>query len=159
MCNGLKNWDLYTNIMGKFEQLFKLPDKLGVVGCLGMWLSFFTTSFVVLLVDDTTGPARDFCAASQLLCCTNLAALGYAAVKNVRWSEASFYSMNFDTFGTWLAFAYYGGNAVLGSSTLGVWNTVQVVGTALNTLAGVSSLYVVAKDHAGFKEYVQAQDS
>ena len=70
-----------------------------------------------------------------------------------------FYSMNFDTFGTWLAFAYYGGNAVLGSSTLGVWNTVQIVGTALNTLAGVSSLYVVAKDHAGFKEYVQAQDS
>jgi len=139
--------------MGKFEQLFNLPDKLGKVGFLGMWLSFFTTSFVVLLADDTTGPARDFCAASQLLCCTNLATMGYAVVKNVSWSDASFYSMNFDTFGTWVAFAYFGGNAVLGSSTLGVWNTVQVVGTALNTLGGVASLYMVAKDPDGFKTY------
>ena len=144
--------------MVSFEQLFKFPDKLGVAGCLGMWVSFFTTSFVVLLADDTTGPTRDFCAASQLLCCTNLAALGYAAVKNVPWSEASFYSMNFDSFGTLLAFAYYGGDAVLGSSTLGVWNTVQVVGTVLNTVAGVSSLYMVAKDHAGFKEYIQERN-
>jgi hypothetical protein len=144
--------------MTNFKQLFAIPDKLGVTGFLGMWVSFFTTSFVVLLADDTTGPARNFCAASQLLCCTNLASLGYAAVKNVRWSEASFYSMNFDTFGTWVAFAYYGGGDVLGSSALGVWNTVQIVGTALNTVAGVASLYLVAKDPAGFKEYTDGEN-
>jgi len=94
--------------MNNFEKVFAFPDKLGLLGCLGMWLSFFTTSFVVLLVDDTQGPARDFCAVSQLLCCTNLCALGWATVNNASWSKASFFTINFDTFGTWLAFAYFG---------------------------------------------------
>ncbi len=144
--------------MPSFQALFQLPDKLGTVGCLAMWLTFFSTSFGVLLADDTVGPQRDFCAASQLLCCTNLASLGYAAAKNQRWSVASFYTMNFDTFGTWLAFAYYGGaDAVLGSSTLGVWNTVQIVGTALNTVAGVAGLFFAAKDPAGFKAYADGE--
>ena len=141
--------------MGKFENLFAMTDSMGKVGLLGMWLSFFTTSFVVLLVDDEQGPARDFCAASQLLCCTNLASMGWMAVNNVSWSKANFFTLNFDTFGTLLAFAYYGGGDVLGSSTLGTWNTVQVVGTAMNAVFGVSSLYMVVKDHGGFVRYLK----
>ena len=132
-----------------------MTDKMGKCGFLGMWLSFFTTSFVVLLVDDTQGPARDFCAASQLLCCTNLASMGWMMVNNDSWSKANFFTLNFDTFGTLLAFAYYGGSDVLGSSVLGTWNTVQLVGTAMNTAFGVSSLYLVAKDHSGFTRYLQ----
>ena len=143
--------------MGKFENLFAMTDSMGKVGLLGLWLSFFTTSFVVLLADDTQGPQRDFCAASQLLCCTNLASMGWAFMNNESWSKANFFTMNFDTFGTLLAFAYYGGSDVLGSSTLGTWNTVQLVGTAMNTAFGVSSLYMVAKDHGGFVHYLNAQ--
>ena len=141
--------------MVNFKNLFAMNDKLGMTGFLTMWLSFFTTSFVVLLVDDTQGPARDFCAASQLLCCTNLASVGWALVNNKSWSNAHLYTMNFDTFGTLLAFAYFGGGDVLGSSTLGVWNSVQVVGTAMNTLFGLVSLYAVANDHKGFVEYLE----
>ena len=115
-----------------------------MTGLLAMWLSFFTSSFVVLLVDDTQGPARDFCVVSQLLCCTNVASMGYAVANNVSWSKANFLTMNFDTFGTLLAFAYFGGSDVLGSTPLGVWNYVQVVGTGLNTLFGLASLYMVA---------------
>jgi len=135
--------------------LYSLTDKMGMTGMLYMWFSFFTTSFVVLLADDAQGPARDFCAVSQLLCCTNLAAVGYAVSNNVSWSKANFLTMNVDTFGTWLAFAYFGGNAVLGSSTLGVWNSVQVAGTALNTLNGLAGLYLVSKDYNGFENYLQ----
>ena len=144
--------------MGKFENLFALPDKLGNTGLLVMWLSFFTSSFIVLLVDDTQGPPRDFCAASQLLCCGNLVAIGYALTNDVRWSKASFLTMNLDTFGTLLAFAYYetAPGAVLVSSPLGVWNTIQVVGTALNMVAGLSGMYMVAKDPEGFHEYLQS---
>lgn len=140
--------------MGKFQNLFEFTDKLGMNGLLGMWLSFFTTSFVVLLVDETKGPARDFCMVSQLLCCTNLASMGYAVANNVNWSKANFLTMNFDTFGTLVAFAYFGAGDVLGSSTLGVWNSVQLGGTILNTLQGVSALYYVANDYTGFKEYL-----
>jgi len=145
--------------MDKFKMLFSLTDKMGMTGMLYMWFSFFTTSFVVLLADDTQGPARDFCAVSQLLCCTNLAAMGYAVANNVSWSKANFLTMNFDTFGTWLAFAYFGGNAVLGSSTLGVWNSVQVAGTALNSLNGLAGLYLVSKDYKGFENYLKDGDA
>ena len=62
--------------------------------------------------------------------------------------------MNFDTFGTLLAFAYFGGNDILGSSTLGVWNSIEVAGTILNTIFGLASLYIVAKDHKGFNDYL-----
>jgi len=144
--------------MPNFKNLFAMNDKLGMTGFLTMWLCFFTTSFGVLLADDTQGPARDFCAASQLLCCTNLASVGWALVNNKSWSKANFYTMNFDTFGTWLAFAYFGGGDVLGSSTLGVWNGVQVVGTALNTVFGVVTMYAVAKDHQGFVDYLEGGD-
>jgi len=144
--------------MPNFKNLFAMNDKLGMTGFLTMWLCFFTTSFGVLLADDTRGPARDFCAASQLLCCTNLASVGWALVNNKSWSKANFYTMNFDTFGTWLAFAYFGGGDVLGSSTLGVWNGVQVVGTALNTVFGVVTMYAVAKDHQGFVDYLEGDD-
>jgi len=140
--------------MNKFSNLFRMFDKLGMVGFLGMWLSFFTTSFVVLLVDDTQGPMRDFCVASQLLCCTNLASMGWAITNNVSWSKASFLTLHFDTFGTLLAFAYYGGGDVLDSSTLGVWNTVCVAGTAMNTVFGLAALYHVAKDYKGFRDYL-----
>jgi hypothetical protein len=144
--------------MPNFKNLFAMNDKLGMTGFLTMWLCFFTTSFGVLLADDTQGPARDFCAASQLLCCTNLASVGWALVNNESWSKANFYTMNVDTFGTWLAFAYFGGGDVLGSSTLGVWNSVQVAGAALNTVFGVVTMYAVAKDHQGFVDYLEDGD-
>ena len=155
ICKLLREKWVFLIIMTNFKNLFAMTDKLGMVGCLSMWFSFFTTSFVVLLADDTQGPARDFCAASQLLCCTNLASMGWALVNNKSWSKANFYTMNFDTFGTWLAFAYFGGGDVLGSSTLGVWNSVQVAGTAMNTLFGLASMYAVAKDHKGFVAYLE----
>ena len=142
--------------MGKYENLFGMNEKFGMVGFLSMWLSFFTTSFVVLLVDDTQGPVRDFCAASQLLCCTNLVSMGWAITNNVSWSKASFLTLHFDTFGTLVALAYYGGDSVMNSSTLGVWNTVQVVGTVMNAVFAVASLYTVARDHKGFVNYLNA---
>ena len=80
--------------------------------------------------------------------------MGYAVANNVNWSKANFLTMNFDTFGTLVAFAYFGAGDVLGSSTLGVWNSVQLGGTILNTLQGVSALYYVANDYTGFKEYL-----
>ena len=143
--------------MSKFNNLFGMNEKMGMVGFLSMWFSFFTTSFVVLLVDDTQGPVRDFCAASQLLCCTNLISMGWAITNNISWSKANFLTLHFDTFGTLVALAYYGGDSVMNSSTLGVWNTVQVVGTVMNAAFAVASLYTVARDYEGFSKYLKKQ--
>ena len=94
--------------MNKFQNLFLMVDKLGVTGMLTLWFSFFTTGFVVLLTDDQTGPLRDFSMVSQLVCCSNLAAMGYSVANNVSLQKTFFYTMNFDTFATLLAFAYFG---------------------------------------------------
>ena len=140
--------------MGKFENLFAMSDSMGMRGMLTMWFSFFTTGFVVLLADDQQGPLRDFSMVSQLVCCTNLAGFGYSVVNKVSWSKTCFYTLHFDTFATLLAFAYFGGGDLLNSSTLGVWNTVQLVGTAMNAAFAGASLYMVVGDHEGFVKYL-----
>jgi len=141
--------------MTKFKNLFALNDLLGIRGVVSMWFMAFTTSFVVLLVDDTQGVSRNFCGISQLLCCTNLVALGHAVANNISWSKASFYTLHFDTFATWLAFAYFGGDAVLGQHPIGVWNWVQIIFTVLNSVAGIAGLYVVGGDPVGFNQYLK----
>ena len=147
------------NIMDKFQNLFLMVDKLGMVGMLGLWFSFFTTGFVVLLTDDQTGPLRDFSMVSQLVCCTNLAAMGYSVAHNVSLKKSFFYTMNFDTFATLLAFAYFGGGSLLNSTTLGVWNYVQFVFTVANGVWGAATLYVVAKDHKGYTKHLSDSSS
>ena len=141
--------------MGKFENLFAMTDTLGMRGMLTMWFSFFTTTFVVLLADDQTGPLRDFTMVSQLVCCSNIASIGHSVVNNVSLSKTSFYTLHFDTFATLLAFAYFGGDNLLNSTPLGVWNYVQLVGTAMNALFGVAALYTVAGDYKGYQKYLK----
>ena len=140
--------------MSKFQNLFLMMDKLGMRGMLAMWFSFFTTSFVVLLVDDQVGHLRDFTMMSQLACCTNLVAMGYSVANNVSLSKSMFYTLNFDTFVTLLAFAHCGGGALLNSTPLGVWNTIQLIGTVMNAFFGVTALYMVNSDYAGFQQYL-----
>jgi hypothetical protein len=142
--------------MNKFQNLFLMMDKFGMRGMLAMWFSFFTTGFVVLLTDDQVGPLRDFTAVSQLVCCTNLASMGYSAANNVSLSKSIFYTFNFDTFATLLAFAYFGGGNLLNSTPLGVWNYIQFVFTVMNAAWGAAALYVVNSDYAGFQKYLGA---
>jgi len=141
--------------MGKFSNLFAMTDTMGIRGMLTMWFSFFTTGFVVLLVDDQTGPLRDFAMVSQLVCCSNMATMGYSVANDVSWSKTSFYTLHFDTFATLLAFAYFGGDNLLNSTPLGVWNYVQLVGTAMNALFAVSALYMVGGDYKGYRKYLE----
>ena len=142
--------------MNKFQNLFLMMDKLKMRGMLAMWLSFFTTGFVVLLTDNQVGPLRDFTAVSQLVCCTNLAAMGHSVANNVSLSKSTFYTLNFDTFATLLAFAYFGGGDLLNSTPLGVWNYIQFVFTVMNAAWGVAALYVVGGDYPGFQKHLAA---
>ena len=107
---------------------------------------------MTLLVDHQTGPIRDYCAASQLVCTTNLVVLGYAVVNNVKWSKASLLTCGFDMFATWLALAYY--REVFDSSILGVWNVISTVFMGVFTAVYLASVIVVARDYTGFRKYL-----
>ena len=63
--------------------------------------------------------------------------------------------MNFDTFATLLAFAYFGGGDLLNSSPLGVWNWIQFVFTVMNAAWGAATLYTVARDYKGFAKHLE----
>ena len=80
--------------------------------------------------------------------------MGYSVANNVRLSKSLFYTLNFDTFVTLLAFAHCGGGDLLNSTPLGVWNTIQLVGTVMNALFGVAALYMVNGDYSGFQQYL-----
>ncbi len=139
--------------MDKFNTLFSMSDKAGPFGFLMMWLSFFLISFVTLLADHQTGPIRDYCAASQLVCTTNLVVLGYAVANNVKWSKVSLLTCGFDMFATWLALAYY--REVFDSSILGVWNVISTIFMGVFTVVYLASVITVARDHAGFRKYLE----
>ena len=145
--------------MGKFEQLFSIQDKLGNLGFFILWYFFFITSFVILLVDDSTGATRDFLVGSQLVCCLNLAALGYAITNNISWSKASFLTISVDMFVTWTLFAYFGGTDVFSKTPIGVWNIVQIVLSAVFTIPTMGGIILIANDYEGYEKYLHPEDA
>jgi hypothetical protein len=144
--------------MGKFEQLFSLQDKLGNLGFFLLWCCFLITSFIILLVDDSTGAPRDFLVGSQLVCCLNLAALGYAITNNISWSKASFLTISVDMFVTWTLFAYFGGADVFNKTPIGVWNVVQIVFSAAFTIPTIGAIILISRDYEGYEKYLNGSE-
>ena len=58
-----------------FTKLFGKMDSMGVYGFMPVWFLFFFVSFGVMIMDDSVGVSRDFCAVSQIICCFNLCAI------------------------------------------------------------------------------------
>ena len=137
-----------------FKALFGMSDKMGPFGFLVMWFSFFFTTFGVLLADSSVGAPRNFCFASQLVCCTNLISVAYAITNELDFTKVSMLTTPLDMFVTWLAFAYFGGSAVLSSTPIGVFNWIQVVMMGMMGLQMMFSLLAMAWDPAGYKKYL-----
>ncbi len=115
-----------------FRALFGKMDDVGVIGLLPIWLSFFFTSFGVMLGDDSVGAPRNFCAVSQIICCANLCTMAYSVTNNVPLSKANVLTFLLDMMVTWTAFAYFGGSDVFSSSAIGIFNYIQVPNTSFN---------------------------
>ena len=137
-----------------FETLFGKMDRMGTLSFMPMWFLFFFTSFGVMLADNSTGSPRNFCAVSQLICCTNLCAIGYAVTNNLPLSKANLLTGPLDMCVTWTSFAYFGGN-VFSSTPIGIFNYIQVPIMALMTIPTIISLLAVAKDTNGYQNYLQ----
>ena len=72
-----------------FKTLFGKMDDGGVFSFMPVWFAFFLTSFGVMLGDSSVGAPRNFCAVSQIICCTNLCAMAYSITNNVPLSKAN----------------------------------------------------------------------
>ena len=138
-----------------FKQVFGMTDKMGHFGFLLMWFSWFLTTFGVLLGDSSVGAPRNFCFASQLVCCTNIVSIVYSMTNNVDLSKASMLTGPLDMYVTWLSFAYFGGSAVFSTSAIGVFNVIQCVMQGMMTIQMTVGLLAMAKDPRGYKKYLE----
>ena len=145
---------LFINNKMVFVNLFGQMDKMGAKGFLFMWFSFFITSFGVMLADNSVGAPRNFCAVSQMICCTNLVSIGYAITNKIALSKASQWTGGLDMFVTWTSFAYFGGTDVFSSTPIGVWNWIQVPLMAVMTIPTVVGFLAIAFNEDGYQKYL-----
>jgi hypothetical protein len=136
-----------------FKLVFGMMDKMGPFGFMMMWLSFFFTTFGVLLADNTVGAPRNFCYVSQLVCCSNLAAVAYSLTHDFNFTKASMLTGPFDMFATLVSFAYFGGSATLGSSPIGVFNWIQIIMTVMMTIQMTVGLFAMALYPEGMRKH------
>jgi hypothetical protein len=140
-----------------FKTLFGKMDDMGVAGFMPVWFAFFFASFGVMLGDSSVGSPRNFCAISQLVCCTNLCAMGYAVTNNIALSKANLLTGPFDMFATWTALAYLGGD-VFSSTPIGIFNYIQVPIMALMTIPTLIGLVAIAKNPVGYQAYLAERE-
>jgi hypothetical protein len=142
-----------------FKTLFEKMDNSGVYGFMPIWFAFFLTSFGVMLGDSSVGAPRNFCAVSQIICCTNLCAMAYSITNNVPLSKANLLTGPLDMMVTWTAFAYFGGLSVFSTSPIGIFNYVQVPIMAIMTIPTLVGLVAIAKNPAGYQQYLEERNN
>ena len=138
-----------------FKLIFGMYDKMSYTGFMVMWSSFFFTSLGVMLADNSVGAPRNFCAVSQIICCTNLVSVGYGITNRKKLSEISMLTSGLDMFVTWTSLAYFGGSAVFSTTPIGIWNYVQVPIMGLMTVNSVAGLLACALNMDGYEEYLR----
>ncbi|SVB25684.1 uncharacterized protein METZ01_LOCUS178538 [marine metagenome] len=138
--------------MSKFDVIFGMVDKMGSLGMLTMWLAFYTTTVICMLVDDTEGKIRDFSLLSQVFCCINLCTLGWAITKRSNVVETSLLTVNTDLAATIVAWAYFGGD-VFSSSAIGVFNYFHVIFAFVMFINNLAGFVVIATDYDGWVEF------
>lgn len=139
-------------MMSKFDVIFGMVDKMGSLGLMLMWLSFYVVTVVCMLVDDTEGNVRDFALLSQVFCCINLSTLGWAIIKKSNVIESSLLTVNIDLAATIVAWAYFGGD-VFSSSAVGVFNYFHVIFAFVMFINNLVGLVVISTDYEGWLEF------
>ena len=144
--------------MSKFDLLFGVPQKMGYLGTLTMWSTFYVITIICMLTDDTKGNVRDFMLASQAVCCINLCTMGWAITNGANMVQAALCSMNADLGITVLAWAYFGGD-VFGSSAMGIFNYFHVIMGIVFFVNNMVGLVAIAVDREGWLEFLGEVDN
>ena len=117
------------------DTLFMLEDKvLKNPGLYLMWCLIFFANIIVLALDETTGPARDFNIISSIL---STVYLPMSSINNVYGSGKPSFGLitvgPVHQYSTWMLLAYYRGS-VYGTNSLGVMNGIYTVVVGVFTL-------------------------
>lgn len=141
------------------KTLFMMEDRiLGQCGLYTMWTMLYISNLIVLFVDDTIGPSRDFNiianGLSVLYCgasCANMI-YGNKLPSTMMLTIGPIHQYIF-----WLLFAYYGGDAVLGSHPIGVYNWVTLFIVGLFTLDMVVKSWYLSIHPSRYIKYMGEQ--
>jgi len=143
----------------KAETLFGLEDKImRHPGLYLMWTVLFVINLIVLGVDDTTGPARDFNVISSLF---STLYVGASAVNQVYGNGLP--STMLLTIGpvhqysTWILLGYYRGD-VYGTNELGVMNAVYTVVVGLFTVDMVMKSWITTVYPDYYLDYAEKKE-
>ena len=139
--------------MTKFDILFGMPQKMGEIGMIAMWSSFYIITIFCMLVDDTQGNTRDFMAASQAACCINLCTMSWAVVTGANMVKTALYTVNTDFGLTVLAWAYFEGD-VFGSNAIGVFNYFHLIMAAMFFINNMIGLVAISRNRQGWNEFL-----
>ena len=138
------------------KTLFKMEDKIfKQPGLYAMWTSLYIANLVILFVDDTTGPSRDFNiitnGLSVLYCGLSCANVIYG---NKLPSTMLLIGGPIHQYLFWMIFAYFGGKPVLGDHPIGVFNWLSLFVVGMFTLDMIVKTWVVSINPNDYLKYV-----
>ena len=141
----------------KVETIFMMEDKLfKQYGLYAMWTSIYIANLVVLCVDNTKGDSRDF----------NIIANGLSVLYGGVSSANIIYGNQLPStflliagpihqYIFWLLFVYFGGNNVLGSHPIGVFNWFTLFLVGMFTLDMIFKTWFIALYPNSYNNYVK----
>ena len=137
------------------QNLCWLDNKLGYRYGIFLWLSFWVPSLVVMLVDDTKGPGRDFLGFTTAFSPLSLLYYCYHFTILKRPASTASVVIPVECFARWSLIAYYGVHDITGDNPVGVMNWVLVVAVSMFGFLGlIKQVYIGfhPKDYAEYEE-------
>lgn len=124
--------------MPLLEQLHYVDDKVfGYRYGYLFWLSLFIVNNVVLGVDDTTGPQRDYLINTTLMSCLTLLVYFHHQFQGNPSSVPGMHGAGTEALARIVYASHCGWSSIVGTNTMGVWNCVLLV---IASMFGVGKL-------------------
>ena len=115
-------------IMPLLEQLHYVDDKVfGYRYGFIFWLSLFVVNNVVLGIDDTTGPQRDYLITTTLMSCLTLLVYFHHQFLGNPSSVPGMHGAGTEALARIVYASHCGWSAIVGTNTMGVWNCILLV--------------------------------
>ena len=138
------------------KTLFLMEDTfLGQCGLYAMWTTLYITNLIVLCEDDTKGPSRDFNVIANGLSVLYCGVSGANMIFGNKLPSSMMLTVGpIHQYLFWLLFAYYGGDAVLGTHPIGVYNWVTLFVVGMFTVDMVIKTWFLSLDPTKYREYM-----
>jgi hypothetical protein len=136
------------------DKIFLFDNTTGYRWGMLIWLSFFIPSFVVLCVDQTPGPSRDYLTYGSLFSVVALIIYSYYFYEGRPASTPSQIAMLADGLARWILAAHLGPNIIVhGNTPIGVMNGILLVMSGLFVLMKLGTQLYINFNLKSYLEY------